>query len=139
MKYIALQAIRLYQRFISPRKGFCCAYAAVTGHASCSALGYRAIRRFGVWGGLDVLDQRLHKCSVSARDRERVVRHGPLARQAGSISCDLPCDGSDACDALDCASDCASWRKKRRRDRVVIPPRTDRTNRTAPRHPPDPS
>lgn len=130
MKFIALYAIRLYQRFISPRKGFCCAYASVTGHASCSVLGYRAIRRFGVYGGIKLLDNRLHKCTVAAGRRPRIARSGPLSHQAGSVSCDLPCDASDACDALDCASDCLPWRKKRRDGRVFIPPRTERASRT---------
>jgi putative component of membrane protein insertase Oxa1/YidC/SpoIIIJ protein YidD len=137
MRFLALQAIRLYQRYLSPYKGYCCAYASVTGHASCSALGYRAIRRFGVWNGLDLLDRRLHKCAVSARRSQRIVRHGPMARQAGSVSCDLPCDASDACDALECVSDCVPWRKLRRSERVVIPPGEQRANRPPPRYPPD--
>lgn len=135
VKTLALIAIRLYQRFLSPYKGFCCAYAALTGRASCSALGYRAIRRFGVRLGLAVLDQRLHRCSLAARRPQRLNRYGPLSRQAGSVSCDLPCDVGDACDALDCASECRSWYKKRwRRVRGDIPPR--REPRPPPRYPP---
>ncbi|MES2299168.1 MAG: membrane protein insertion efficiency factor YidD [Pseudomonadota bacterium] len=109
MKLLALYAIRFYQRFISPRKGFCCAYASVTGHPSCSALGYRAIRRWGVWRGIGVLDLRLAKCGVAFR------RHvqGPLARGArgalgrqggfadcscdGPSACELPCDSASGC------------------------------------------
>jgi putative component of membrane protein insertase Oxa1/YidC/SpoIIIJ protein YidD len=131
VKPLALHAIRLYQRFLSPYKRFCCAYAAVTGHASCSVLGYRAIRRFGVWRGLGVLDIRLHKCGVACRRHRplrEVARHGPLARQSGSLHCDLPCDLCSPCDLLDCASE---WRRRKRRDDayVVIPPRTSRPNR----------
>ncbi|MFP5394003.1 MAG: membrane protein insertion efficiency factor YidD, partial [Gammaproteobacteria bacterium] len=59
MKLLALGAIRLYQKFLSPHKGFCCAYAAVSGRASCSVLGYRVIRRHGIWNGLALLDRRL--------------------------------------------------------------------------------
>ena len=51
MKSVALPGIRLAQRWISPRKRFPCAYRVHTGNASCSWLGYRAIRRFGVWQG----------------------------------------------------------------------------------------
>jgi putative component of membrane protein insertase Oxa1/YidC/SpoIIIJ protein YidD len=121
VKSLALAAIGLYQRFLSPHKGFCCAYAAHTGHASCSVLGYRAIRRFGLWQGIAVLDQRLNRCGLAARRARRIAPAGPLRQQAGSISCDLPCD---ACDVLDCASDC-DWRRRKRRDdgTVVIPPR----------------
>jgi len=47
---LALLAITLYQRHLSPYKGFRCAYALHTGRASCSRLGYRAIRRHGLRG-----------------------------------------------------------------------------------------
>ena len=48
LRALALRAIGLYQRHLSPRKGFACAYRARTGGASCSELGFRAIRRFGL-------------------------------------------------------------------------------------------
>ena len=44
-------AIGAYQRYLSPYKGFCCAYRAHTGRASCSALGARVIRRHGLLAG----------------------------------------------------------------------------------------
>jgi putative component of membrane protein insertase Oxa1/YidC/SpoIIIJ protein YidD len=132
MKKLALAFIRFYQRHISPYKGFCCAYRACTGHASCSALGYRAISRFGLMQGVGILRQRLHKCGVAYRRHS--VRSPRLQRQAGfcDLSCDLPCDvdfGDLACDVLsNCGSPCdgGSWgnsRKDRRKDKYVhIPP-----------------
>ena len=117
MRFFALLAIRFYQRFLSPYKGFCCAYGVHTGYASCSVLGYRAVRRFGVWHGVQVLDARLLKCGV-AYQRQRAAL---LSRQAGS--CDLPCS-LDVGDCLD-LGDCCDWRSKKN------PPRTTR-------RPPDP-
>ena len=38
MRALALVAIGAYQRYVSPYKGFCCAYRAHTSRASCSAL-----------------------------------------------------------------------------------------------------
>ena len=52
LRCLALCAITFYQRCLSPAKGFSCAYRFHTGCQSCSVLGYRAIRRFGVWRGL---------------------------------------------------------------------------------------
>ena len=102
MKVLALWAIRAYQRAISPYKGFRCAYRAHTGCASCSALGYRAIRRFGVIGGMRLLDRRLVKCGVAHR-RYRPAMGTLLARQAGFCDCDV---GGMQCDTLgDCACD----------------------------------
>lgn len=157
LKSLALHAIRFYQRFLSPHKGFCCAYASVTGHASCSALGYRAIRRFGVWRGMGILDRRLVKCGVAYRrhrHRPVAVRHGPLKFQGGFLDClscdmpagcdlpcdlpgDLPCSGPFGChvpeacgDLAACGLDC-DWRRRRSQDDefVVIPVRGDGAGR----------
>jgi putative component of membrane protein insertase Oxa1/YidC/SpoIIIJ protein YidD len=129
MKTLALQAIRLYQRFVSPHKGFGCAYRALTGRAGCSGLGYRAIRRYGVWRGAAVARARLKKCGLAYR-RHVVIRTLSM-RQAGFCdvpSCDLPsCDfasvggdvlsgAGDACGACG-FGDCGNLRFSRNRDR----------------------
>lgn len=64
---LALAAIAGYQRWISPYKGFRCAYRAHTGRCSCSQLGARAIRRFGTLDGIGVLRERLYRCGVAFR------------------------------------------------------------------------
>ncbi|WP_348946084.1 membrane protein insertion efficiency factor YidD [Chitinibacter sp. FCG-7] len=91
----ALLLIRAYQRYLSPYKGFHCAYRCHTGRASCSALGYRVIRRFGVIRGIALLRNRLKRCSdihaVSMPPR-------PSRYQRGD--CDPGCDP----DCLDCLS-----------------------------------
>ncbi|NHZ87961.1 membrane protein insertion efficiency factor YidD [Massilia sp. CCM 8733] len=148
MKTLALSAIGFYQRHLSPYKGFCCAYCAYTGNASCSAFGARAIRRYGVWDGMAVLRGRLRKCGVAYR-RYRPPPPRPLLvkpRQNGDcdLPCDLPCDRScdqlspcNACDAVsNCvdAKDCWDWwrdRRKRRQEEelLYIPPRNPRDQR----------
>ena len=45
LRYLALCAIRFYQRHLSPKKGFGCAYRIVYGGCGCSDVGYRLIRR----------------------------------------------------------------------------------------------
>ena len=143
MKSLALGAIRFYQRFLSQHKGFCCAYASVTGHASCSALGYRTIRRYGVWRGIALLDQRLAKCGVAYRRHRPKSTHRALGRQGGFIDCacdapgdcSLPSDGLCDCNwpripnMCDCLSGCGGgdcdWRRRKKKDDnyVVIPAR----------------
>lgn len=66
-RHIVLWAIRGYQRYISPYKGFSCAWRIHTGRCGCSAIGHRAIRRYGVLTGLAVLYQRLYLCGVAYR------------------------------------------------------------------------
>lgn len=123
MRTLALVAIRLYQRFISPYKGFSCAYRLHTGRCSCSQLGFRAIRRFGVSGGWLVLRQRTHLCGVAHRRFSvAAVHRRPPAKQRGDCDCGAPCDidlpssGGKwgwcdvGCDLLDCGG---SDREKR--------------------------
>lgn len=101
LRHALLGAITAYQRFVSPYKGFSCAYRCHTGRSSCSQLGWRAVRRWGVRGGLGVLHQRLFMCGVAYRryaplPPPRAVFRGPWSAQQGlcDIGCDAaPCDG----------------------------------------------
>ncbi|MBY0234022.1 MAG: membrane protein insertion efficiency factor YidD [Burkholderiaceae bacterium] len=132
MRLLALGLIRAYQRWLSPYKGFSCAYRVHCGRASCSALGYRAIRRHGCWQGLGLLRERLQRCGIAHR------RYGcaPAPRLAQisqrglcDAGCDLPVDCpscdipsgrvfSGLCDALswcDCCNGCSGcdWPSRR--------------------------
>jgi putative component of membrane protein insertase Oxa1/YidC/SpoIIIJ protein YidD len=124
LAWLALRAIRLYQRHLSPRKGYCCALHAAGGGRSCSAYGYRAIARGGLVQGLALLRRRLHKC---ARVYAMRTVSGPslrlrprLAQQRGF--CDAGCDvgdcsggGSDALECVSEACDC-DWPRGRRKE-----------------------
>lgn len=87
---LALWAIRCYQRHLSPRKGFSCAYRVHRGGASCSAHGYRMIQRHGLALGLALLRRRLRRCG-EAHEGARSLPNPVLRYQRGE--CDLlPCD-----------------------------------------------
>jgi putative component of membrane protein insertase Oxa1/YidC/SpoIIIJ protein YidD len=92
----ALGAIRAYQRYLSPRKGFSCALRDAGGGRSCSSYGYRAIARWGLRKGLRLLRRRLDACG-----RQHRLGGGPLSYQQGSI--DLGC-ALDAANVFDCCS-----------------------------------
>lgn len=124
MKSLVLFIIRFYQRFLSPLKGFCCAYRTHTGRASCSQLGYRAIRRFGVFGGVSVLRERTYLCGVAQRRYAPLYVRPPRAQRG---DCDLSCDLPDLnCDLPtgDCGSSDNSKSKRKRPDEqtVHLPP-----------------
>ena len=120
MRLLALGAIRLYQRYVSPRKGFSCAYRVHAGKASCSALGYRAVGRHGVFTGLGLIRERTRRCGELHREFAAKGLGGLRAQRGFCDGCDIPtcdlpsCDGfSDACsrgDACDCGG-CDRWRK----------------------------
>lgn len=112
--YPALLAIRAYQRWLSPLKGYACAFRVLTGRDSCSAYGYRVIARFGLLRGLVLLRRRLRACARHYHEhqaapamRYRAARH---QAQAGYCDCDLPC----ACDAIDLL-DCCDWPRKNKK------------------------
>jgi putative component of membrane protein insertase Oxa1/YidC/SpoIIIJ protein YidD len=104
----ALAAIRAYQRWLSPHKGFCCALRAATGGDSCSAYGYRVIERFGLRRGLGLLDRRLGLCSYvhRATTPPRLARHPRFFRERGF--CDPSCEDG-ACEIADCTSEGWTW------------------------------
>jgi uncharacterized protein len=101
----ALAAIRFYQRFISPYKGFSCALRVATGGDSCSVYGHAVIARFGLRRGLGLLQRRLELCShVHARLRAAPPPHPRLKYQRGF--CHGPCHGD--CLSVDTATEIAS-------------------------------
>lgn len=117
--YPALLAIRAYQRFLSPLKGYACAFRALTGRDSCSAYGYRTIKRFGLLRGLALLRRRLHACSQRlhahraaspATPARPSTRYLTARHRAQAGDCDLPC----ACDAIDLL-DCCDWPRNKKK------------------------
>lgn len=152
MRQLALFSIEIYKRYLSPYKGFCCAYRVHTGCQSCSTLGFRAIRRYGVVDGIGVLRKRLHRCGLAYQRQHAPRPRGALRSQRGDCDpgCVMPCEGCDmpsidcpSCDlpkglcnatsCCDCGScDCGDWGKDRKRkheeDQVYIPPLRSRAN-----------
>jgi putative component of membrane protein insertase Oxa1/YidC/SpoIIIJ protein YidD len=138
---LALAAIRCYQRFISPYKGYSCALRVATGGASCSAYGYAVIARFGLGRGLGLLLRRFELCGhVHMRAHAPAPQHPRMKYQRGS--CDLPCHGqcasADVFNALGCASDAADccramptrgWRGARKRNQERLDAAAERIAR----------
>jgi len=114
MRWLVILAIGAYQRFVSPRKGFCCAYRVHTGRCSCSEFGRRVVARKGAFTGLLLIDARLRRCGEVHRERR------PLRTQSGVVDCSFVPDGSDACDCADACDfgcdgcDGCDWRRRRK-------------------------
>jgi uncharacterized protein len=107
---LALAAIRCYQRFVSPYKGFSCALRVAAGGASCSAYGHAVIARFGLVRGLGLLQRRFELCGhVHMRSHAPAPPHPRLKYQRGfcDAPCDLPCDGPGHCASADTITDVA--------------------------------
>lgn len=64
---LAVQAILLYQRYLSPIKGFKCAHRVLHGGDSCSEHGRKLIEAQGVWLGVRLLRRRLLQCRTACQ------------------------------------------------------------------------
>jgi len=103
MRRVALLLIRLYQRHLSPRKGYACAWRAATGRHSCSVVSYRAIARAGLLRGLLVTRRQFARCWAANMQLPRRPTAGFPYYQRGD--CDIDCgsllDITDCCDGFD--------------------------------------
>lgn len=59
---VALSSIDVYQRWLSPLKGFRCAHAALFGGESCSAAVRRLVSEQGLVGGRAEIAARFQTC-----------------------------------------------------------------------------
>lgn len=62
----AIFSINLYQKHISPRKGFCCAYAAYHDGLSCSAYAKQVIMENGVSKAIPLIKERFKECKQAS-------------------------------------------------------------------------
>jgi putative component of membrane protein insertase Oxa1/YidC/SpoIIIJ protein YidD len=112
---LACWLIGLYQRHLSPYKGFRCAYRARHGRrASCSAFARRAIERLGVLPGVRLLRRRFDRCHRAARAldyetprRKDKGRWKDRCWSAANFGCGDGRVPADACDVASVA--CNMW------------------------------
>ena len=108
---LALAALAVYQRHLSPRKGYCCAHRALHGGPSCSALARQAITRDGLWSALSTIRNRLRACRAAARqlsaDRDRDGKRKKRGCEAVPDCLPDVCPDAcpDACDGGSCLPD----------------------------------
>ncbi|MDK4684453.1 membrane protein insertion efficiency factor YidD [Kingella negevensis] len=117
LKKWVLWNIRAYQKYVSPRKGFSCAYRVVYGGCGCSGVGYRLIRRFGVFSGCILLRRRFAHCRFAYEHfckPTQSLSMGKFQRGFCDVPCDIPCDGdcgltSTQSDCLDAGCNCMNF------------------------------
>ena len=61
----ALWSIYAYQRWLSPRKGYRCAYSVHHGGTGCSGYAKHAIRDHGLWRALPLIRARFQACKAT--------------------------------------------------------------------------
>ncbi len=63
---LSVTAINLYQHYISPHKGYCCAHRAYTGEDSCSQYAKVAIQDNGLFSAFPLIRKQFNRCSFAA-------------------------------------------------------------------------
>ena len=117
---LALAAIGGYQRHLSPRKGYGCAYRVAHGGTGCSGYAKAAIADHGVLRAIPAIRQRFAACRDAAeelreqkRKREKDKWYDHCASRCDrNPGCDLPVRGcgkkADLTPDCDCTPDCCS-------------------------------
>jgi len=62
----AIQLIALYQRYLSPRKGYNCAHRIYFGKSSCSSWAVRIIKKHGVFAFFPLMKKRSQACAMAS-------------------------------------------------------------------------
>lgn len=89
MRWLLLCLLGFYRRFLSPRKGFSCAYRVYGRGASCSAFAERALGRGYGLEAISLIRRRLIICrSVHHREMRHMSVGARWQGQGGD--CDLP-------------------------------------------------
>jgi putative component of membrane protein insertase Oxa1/YidC/SpoIIIJ protein YidD len=62
LRYAAAGSIAAYQTWLSPRKGFCCAYGAATGRWTCSSYAKKIVTEHGTLALAKALPRQFARC-----------------------------------------------------------------------------
>ena len=90
-RFVVAAVIGLYQRFVSPHKGFCCAYRYLTDRHSCSEFGKQAVLKHGLIVGWILLRRRFARCKDAWLQLESANHRRRKRRSRWCDHCDLPC------------------------------------------------
>jgi len=81
-KQVAVLGVDAYQTWISPHKGYHCAFAEHHHGTSCSAYGKKVFQEHGVAAGLLMLKVRFEQCHDARLALESASRRIPKCEQA---------------------------------------------------------
>src|SRR5215218_4103448 len=85
-KTIAAGAILLYQRHLSPWKGYGCARRVLRGRMSCAQFARRAVLRVGPSQALSLIRRRFKRCAAARRAAAQASPGGEEAATPGEPS-----------------------------------------------------
>jgi putative component of membrane protein insertase Oxa1/YidC/SpoIIIJ protein YidD len=75
-----LYSIDLYQKYLSPHKGYCCAYKVYHDDVSCSEFTKNSIKDVGFIQSILIIKQRFKECKISS---ERIKEEKECCQSEG--------------------------------------------------------
>ncbi|EIJ43278.1 hypothetical protein BegalDRAFT_2427 [Beggiatoa alba B18LD] len=87
--------IRVYQQYISPYKGFRCAYAVKHQDLSCSEYARVTLLQSGTRQSFSLIQQRFHDCKLAAEALEKERKAKKSQRKHAQEKDNNRCDGID--------------------------------------------
>ena len=97
MDKFILRLIALYKRYISPHKGYRCAYSALHGGDSCSTAIEKIIQSHGTYRSLHLVYRQMINCSnayevlASKKRKNNHKQKGKKKKDNENVACELPC------------------------------------------------
>ena len=120
--WFLLVLIGFYQRHLSPRKGWRCAYSVLHGGPGCSGFAREAIQAHGYGTAAPLIRQRFRECKQASQAMRAFSDggsggSGPLpgpgpgsGRRPRNTSTDwCDCSGLDACDGCELLQGCSNF------------------------------
>ncbi|MGB3238812.1 MAG: membrane protein insertion efficiency factor YidD [Geitlerinemataceae cyanobacterium] len=108
---VTIGIVRGYQKYLSPHKGFSCAYRKLHGGASCSEYFRQTIDRYGFSHASFLFQQRLEACKMANFTLRSSVLEDENNRRRKN--CNSSCNRSNCpnyCECGDCGiADCSDY------------------------------
>ncbi|MCY9865003.1 membrane protein insertion efficiency factor YidD [Vibrio coralliirubri] len=114
LSWISLRGIAFYQKFISPRKGYRCAYGVLNNTQGCSGMVKDIILQNGVVGGWKDITSQFSECNAAAaklqeqssckKKRRSCKSRFRKEANCGSTKCSNSCHVPDCGDCGDMGS-----------------------------------
>ena len=65
LDFVIVHLIRFYQKYLSPRKGFSCAYSKLYKSSSCSEYFRQTVKTQGLQKAIPLFQKRLRECKLA--------------------------------------------------------------------------
>lgn len=107
MNKLSLYIIKFYQRYISPKKGYCCAYGSLYNDGSCSEIVSSIIKEKGLISGWSHIKNQFILCS----EAYEIIKKENKDKVKKKKKDNDWCHPLDACDVFTCIPVPKSWCK----------------------------